>query len=443
MTNEFAPQPEMDPETSDLWDGEMNRFFDKGGFQKLLADVPDGPVALDLNTYLPTFNDLSKMDLKVEYIIPGLIPKQSIILLHGRGGGLKTWLALELGARISEGGLFVELPTERVPTYYIDYENSLPMLIDRTKILGPSEMKLWHISNTIPPPRLDSEDWILFKSLLPGLIIYDTLRSCQLLDENSSKDMALIMGRLKELREIGHTVLLLHHTQKADTRTYKGSTAILDLCDHVLGLDRVKEIGSDMIVDDDEADLPLRLGTREKTRFEPFSIYLKFDPTKGFSLARNPDDEALMDMWNLLKEENIHPNQNEFFKLAKQEFEMNRKRFLRLLKKGEGNFWVKERRPENKNQSVYSPVVPTNENRGQPVFIEGQLAEEKLPELQSIENIELSPSHDEKKHMGTTAHKSQLSPCFPPLGGTGVMGTTEISDSEGTTDLMEEQDEGE
>jgi hypothetical protein len=350
---------EMNEETSDLYDEVMNEFQKKGGFQKLLKDLPGGPVALDLNTYLPTFKDLAKMDLRVEYIVPGALPKNAITNLNARGGGLKTWLALELGACVSEGRPFVGLPTEKTLVYYIDYENSLPMLVDRTKIIGPSEMKLWHISNSIPPPRLDSSEWILFKALLPGLIIFDTLRSCQLLDENSSKDMSLVMGRLKELRELGHTILLLHHTTKNDPRTYRGSTAILDLCDHVLGLERVKEIGSDQTIDNDEADLPLRLGTREKTRFEPFSMYLTFDPSKGFRAALNPEIDILEQMRQYLlvyfKDYNS-PTKTQFIDLIKIEMSLGRGKILKLIEKGNGDYWTSLVDKIRKNKMSFTPV---------------------------------------------------------------------------------------
>jgi hypothetical protein len=331
---------------------------------------------------------------------------------------------LELGARISEGNFFAGLPTEKVPVFYADYENGLSMLVDRTKVIGPSEMRLWHISNLIPPPRLESSEWILFKSLLPGLIIFDTLRSCQLLDENSSKDMALIMGRLKELREIGHTILLLHHTQKADSRTYKGSTAILDLCDHVLGLDRVKEIGSEAVIeDDDEQDRPLRLGTREKTRFEPFSIFLKFDPLCRFSVANNPDDELLSNLQDLLEGGEL--NQTEFFMSAKEGLDINRKKFLRLLKKGEGKFWTKSKLPKGKAM-VYCPIVS---NRCD--FSDSQLTENKV----------LSHCPDTQNLEGTIAPLSHCPHCFPPLGGTGEQGTTQEMILEALK--KEEEDEGE
>ena len=46
------------------------------------------------------------------------------------------------------------------------------------------------------------------------------------------------MERLKQLKDMGFAILLLHHTPKGNENTYKGSTAFLDLCDHVLGLER-------------------------------------------------------------------------------------------------------------------------------------------------------------------------------------------------------------
>lgn len=419
---------ELDEETSALWDREMKKLSDKGGFAALLKNVPGTIQALDLNSYLPTFFDIAELKIHVEYIIPGLLPKQSITLLHGRGGGLKTWLALELGARISEGNFFAGLATGKTPTYFVDYENSLPMIVDRANIIGASGMKLWHISNDIPPPRLDSSDWILFKSLLPGLIIIDTLRSCQLLDENSSQDMAKIMGRLKQLRDIGHTILLLHHTQKADARTYKGSTAILDLCDHVLGLERVKEIGSDQVVDDNETDLPLRLGTREKTRFEPFAIFLRFDPSRGFYPAGDPDDESLSALRDLLSDHEL--NQTEFFKLAKYNLEMRRRKFLYLLRKGEGRLWTKSKSAW-RNQTVYCSVV-----HEQSQLFDSQLAE----------NTQLSSCPGTKKISETTASCSVV-PVVPPLiGGTLDNSTTDlpgITDKELEAAYEEEKDEGE
>jgi len=51
--------------------------------------------------------------------------------------------------------------------------------------------------------------------LKPGLIIVDSFRQGQTLDENSSKDMAAVMGILKTWTQIDRTtVIALHHTNK-------------------------------------------------------------------------------------------------------------------------------------------------------------------------------------------------------------------------------------
>jgi hypothetical protein len=265
---------------------------------------------------------------------------------------------------VARGESFCGLQTQRTPTYYVDYENSLSLISDRARIIGPSEMKLWHLSNSIPPPRLDDDDWILFKELFPGLLIFDTLRSSQLLDENSSKDMALIMGRLKELRELGFTIILLHYTQKADARTYKESSAILDLCDVALGLERVREVGSDTVVeDDDDSDLPLRLGTREKTRYEPFHIYLKFNPTSGFAPTSSPEEGLLQQIHRLLIDyhrENGEPTQRKFVEVVREELNISKGRTLSLIKKGEGQFWRSLRMQKAKNSLVFCPIFMEN-----------------------------------------------------------------------------------
>jgi len=309
---------------------------------------------------LPTLSDIYDLDIKVEWVVEKLIPKQAVTVLHGKGGIGKTWLMLQLGSCVAEGAPFCGLTTQRMPCYYIDFENSLATLHDRAVVLGRSSLQVWHISNSIPPPRLDSNEWVQYKDLSPGLLIFDTLRAAQLLDENSSRDMTTIMMRLKVLRDLGFTPALIHHTPKSDERTYKGSTAIQDQCDHVLSLDRVKSVGSEQEVDGDEEDWdhPLRLGVRGKTRYEPFSIYLQFDPSKGFEVAPDPDDESLKNIHSLLVEfkakESVSPNQTQIITLAKA-LGINRKRLLRLLRKGEGRLW--QPLPQPKNRAIlYDPI---------------------------------------------------------------------------------------
>ena len=292
---------------------------------------------------LPTLGDICDLDIKVEWVVDKLIPRQSVTVLHGKGGVGKTWLMLQMGSCVADERPFAGLSALNMPCYYVDFENSLASIHSRALVLGKSSLKVWHVSNSMPPPRLDSKEWEKYKKLPPGLLIFDTLRASQLLDENSSRHMAFIMTRLKELRDIGFTIVLIHHSPKGDERTYKGSTAIVDQCDHVLSLDRVNGGGQEN--DGEDWKLPLRLGVRGKTRYEPFSVYLRFDPSKGFERAEDPpdsDEEPLKIIFNLIvrfkKRKKRAPNQSQIAEMVKNHG-MNKKRLLRLLKKGEGKYW--------------------------------------------------------------------------------------------------------
>ncbi len=312
---------------------------------------------------LPTLSDIYGLDIEVEWVVDKLIPKESVTVLHGKSGVGKTWLMLQMGSCVADDIPFVGMLSPlKMPTYYVDFEDSLATLHHRAVILGRSSLKVWHISNpTMSPPRLDSKEWEKYKKLPPGLLIFDTLRASQLLDENSSRHMAFIMTRLKELRDMGFTIVLIHHSPKGDEKTYKGSTAIVDQCDHVLSLDRINGGGQE--IDGEEWELPLRLGVRGKTRYEPFSIYLRFDPLKGFDKAADPpdpDEESLKAIFDLVvefkKRKKGAPNQSQIAEMVKGNA-INKKRLLRLLKKGEGGYWNLIADPHSKAK-LYDPIIP-------------------------------------------------------------------------------------
>jgi len=259
----------------------------------------DAPLIIDPSSLMQSGLELQKTNHKVTYIYEEVIQEQSIIMLHGRGGVGKSYVAMQIGDAISKGESYLGLKTKLRNVYYLDHENPLPLLADRIRILNIDKIWFWH--NERKPPKIDSDDFEVFKRLPPGLLIIDTLRSSQSLDENSSREMALIMGRLKELREMGFTILILHHAPKGNERTYKGSTAILDLADHVIGLYRMREGNKKHEEDDDNnEDKIFRLGTVGKTRYKPFHTYLKFDPAQGFVLATDPDSETLESMRMIL-----------------------------------------------------------------------------------------------------------------------------------------------
>lgn len=437
MDNPIEVIPDMDEETARLWETGIIEFQKKGGFAESLKGIKNkGVEPLDLEAYLPKFSEIQNLNIQVEYVVEGILVKEAVSILHAPGGGFKTWLALQVGTQVAKGYAFAGLKTQQMPVYYSDYENPISLICDRAKMVGPSDMKLWHNSNQIPPPRLDSREWILYKALTPGLIIIDTLRSSQLLDTNSDRDMAIIMNRMKELRELGFTILLLHHTPKINDKIYKGATAISDLADCVLSLERVREVGSDRTVDDEEAEgCPFRLSSK-KTRFEPSSIYLKFDPIEGFIPADNPDINTLDQLRQILSDTGEDGlNQTQFFKAVK-ELGIKRSKFQRLLKKGAGEYW--EKLPTSyKNSVAYRAIFPVSQSVAQSVSnnYQNQI-------VQRIKNIELPVAKVGEKTSEASGVNGSCPVVVPFIEGTNRQLNRQPG-QDNCQDLIEEMDEGE
>ena len=148
------------------------------------------------------------------------------------------------------------------------------------------------------------------------------------------------MGRLKELRELGNDILLLHHTGKVDERVYKGSTAWIDLADHVLAFHKVRP--RETLEDLDEGGFDphalLALGTGSKTRFEPCRIDLTLDlEAGGFMLAEDPKVETLAAIAQHIAGPGAGQNQSEIIDWARDAGigPKRRSAFIAMLNKGE------------------------------------------------------------------------------------------------------------
>jgi hypothetical protein len=288
---------------------------------------------------LPSSLQISQLDIHVQWLVADLIPKESITLLHSIGGVGKSYLMYALADAIANGKDFFSLLTSETPVYYLDFENPLSEISERLKKIGGSQnVKIWHLSHEPGPIRFDDDQWTIYKSFPPGLFIVDSLRSSHLLDENSSKDAAFIMARLKEIRSLGNTIILIHHETKFGG--YRGSTAWFDMSDHILKFSRVKNIGSNEDAVEDDFDLPIRLGLGGKSRFaSAISLAPLFFNFKDGQLAliEDPDLLTLRRMATLFDTEIYH---NEFWRAVQNDEELkveNKKGQLKPMGKGRFN----------------------------------------------------------------------------------------------------------
>lgn len=339
--------------------GDVSDYLEQHTKEDLLFEVKKTPFfegATSILTRLETWNQIGEMDIEVEWLVDRLIPKGAITLLFGQGGVGKTWLMMDMALNIGNGSPFLNLKTQKTPVIFIDFENPLVTLNARIKKLGKAEnVFFWRSGNTnCKAPKLDSIEWDQYKQLpKDSLLIFDTLRASQGGDENASDGMAVIMNKLKELRDLGMTIVVLHHTSKNQNKLPKGSTAIVDLSDHVLGLWPVRNQEDDTAVEEDQIDEETiyRFGWKDKTRFEPYEVHLVLNPDKGFELAPDPEEKSLLEMQGYLAE-NGPIKKTDFATGVNKHLRIAEKKARKLIDRGVGQYWSIEETGANNTKMV-------------------------------------------------------------------------------------------
>jgi putative DNA primase/helicase len=329
-----------------------------------------GPI--DPTRYLRTGAQLQEMEITVSWLVEDLIPENSITPLVGPAGYGKSTVCLNLANAVDRGLSWLGRETIQKPVYVLDFENPLAVDVERSRALDLSGVLFWHTSAEVPPPRIDSPEYEAYKRLSPGLVIVDGHRASQRGDENSSQDTGLVMERWKELRDLGFTIVLIHHTTKANAEVFRGSQALVDQADHVLYFYPVRRPGADDPIDLEDPDsMTYFLGTKDKTRFKACRLYLKRAGNGRFTLAGNPDDEKI-ELLTALLSDREELTQNEFMKAAKEEAGYGKDLMRRLLKLGETRgTWTMEKGARNSFVYHLSQAIGSDELSGRSPFYKG------------------------------------------------------------------------
>jgi len=339
------------------WTGEQIRDYLKAALavkdfraRHLPTKAEKKPTQTEIISKLRRGADIKALDIAVEWHVAPLLPKGAVILFFGRGGFGKSTLMIQLGGALAAGHGIFGMQATAAPVVYVDYENSLAILSKRLQDIPADDILF--LDSTSEPPRLDKPERNLYIDILaahPGAVfIFDTLRSAQSSDENDSRVMADVMCFLRLLRDRGATVIVLHHTPKSSDRKYKGSGAIFDMSDHILGLYPVKQAGDDAEVDDDEDEAKVfRFGTCMKARFEPSRMFLTFSvESRHFEIAPDPAERELADIAAIISSIGLDAKQGDIIAAAHNEG-LSQKRALSLLSKGEDRLWSKRRGVNN------------------------------------------------------------------------------------------------
>ena len=158
------------------------------------------------------------------YRVKGIFPDVGLGAIYGSSGSGKSFLSLELGACINQGVEFFGIRTQPCDVTYIclEGEGGLQRRVQAWEAAHgkpmPSGVKF--IIQSFEMMRAEQVDSLI--QVLPkgGVVFIDTLnRAAPAADENSSRDMGIILEAAKTIsRKTEGLVLLIHHTGKDASR---------------------------------------------------------------------------------------------------------------------------------------------------------------------------------------------------------------------------------
>lgn len=305
---------------------------------------------------IPTLDKLP--DQEGAWLVPGIIPEASVVLLAGTAGCYKTWLAMSLARAISTGGCFLDRQCLTRRVLYLDRENPAVVWRKRARILqmeSTENLRVWGTWMEQPPPLIGDPLLLGIAKEQKPVIILDSFIRFHQADENSASEMAAVMGQLRELANAGATIISPHHRDKAEAQNFRGSTDIQAGVDVAFLL---REQGKD-------GDLQLKCF---KNRFDKeFLISLRpdFSTTHDFASIESTYQEQNRITTTtasrhleqqLVKLIDEYPGQTQNWlvgKIAKPHSEFSKRQVIEALQRSTGKLWDLERGP--RKSFLYQP----------------------------------------------------------------------------------------
>lgn len=292
---------------------------------------------------------LAEPPSEIAWLVDGVLPAESVVLLSGREGTMKTWLAMDCSRAVAEGATWLGRECEAGAVLYLDAEMPGNVFVSRLRAIGGSRnLNVWRWQDEGFPSVLTNIH-LVDAAKSHRLIVVDTLRRFMgKREENSSTEMAEITKALRELTRYGATVLVLHHAKKDDERPgYRGSTELGAGVDIAMHVEKTKN----------DDGYTLRLITN-KTRYDKdFEPVLRVEAGADRPIfhdasaeAREAAQTALASdlgqlgavIADLYAEHKRPPNQSQIIEGAKERVLGSRNTLLRWLRQGEGTRWQSE-----------------------------------------------------------------------------------------------------
>jgi hypothetical protein len=202
--------------------------------------IVEPPVTMESHTSNRGYKIYSREDLrrlpKQQWLVHGVLPLQGTAAIFGAPGTGKSFLALDLAVRISEGiDQWFGVGVKQRDVVYMALEGGggIRKRIDAWEIENSREVK--NLQLVIGEFNLKNSEHVsgFLKDMTPildkGWVTFiDTLNQASPgSDENSSVDMGLLLAAAKRIAiESGGVVVLIHHSGKDGSRGLRGHSSM-------------------------------------------------------------------------------------------------------------------------------------------------------------------------------------------------------------------------
>lgn len=184
-------------------------------------------------------------ELRTDFLIPNAIPAHAITLMIGVPGSGKSWLAYALAMSTIHGEEWLGIEPERTGRVLVlNYDNPTPEAGRRFVRLGLEDKDEGQFfihsveQGALRLPEASAQLHAIANELRPTLVLVDSFRQSHTGDENSSQEMALVMGHLKGIAQLGAAVVVVHHSVKSSEASgvgkARGTTEIPASADAVI-----------------------------------------------------------------------------------------------------------------------------------------------------------------------------------------------------------------
>lgn len=181
------------------------------------------------------------------WLIPDMLTRESIAMLYGPSGHYKSFLALNIAARVAQLGEcafyvaaegIARMARQDFPAWKLAYgeENPIPFFMQEDMPVATDGMDYRAFADSIKVAAKAAGKPV-------GIIILDTLNNAMIgLEENSAKDTAVLIQAAKFLkRAFNCVVMLVHHTPK-DGSEPRGSSALYAAFDTVMRVNSDEDV---------------------------------------------------------------------------------------------------------------------------------------------------------------------------------------------------------